>query len=96
MQACPGTTVCRFGVLDSLGLGMRLEKMLVGYELPATTIHQGQKGRLESYKANRKARGAADLHTRSAVGSNRCLGVILAANAVRSCSFHEPFFQVPK
>lgn len=35
VQACPGTTVCRFGVLDSLGLGMRLEKMLVGYELPA-------------------------------------------------------------
>ena len=26
---------CRFGVLDSLGLGMRLEKMLVGHELPA-------------------------------------------------------------
>lgn len=35
VQACPGTTVCRFGVLDSLGLSMRLEKMLVGYELPA-------------------------------------------------------------
>lgn len=35
VQACPGTTVCKFGVLDSLGLGMRLEKMLVGYELPA-------------------------------------------------------------
>ncbi|MGB9903091.1 MAG: NAD(P)/FAD-dependent oxidoreductase [Desulfotomaculales bacterium] len=35
VQACPGTSVCRFGVLDSLGLGMRLEKLLVGYELPA-------------------------------------------------------------
>jgi len=35
VQACPGTTVCRFGVLDSLGLGIRLEKLLVGYELPA-------------------------------------------------------------
>lgn len=35
VQACPGTTVCRFGILDSLDLGMRLEKMLVGYELPA-------------------------------------------------------------
>lgn len=37
VQACPGTSVCRFGVLDSLGLGMRLEKLLVGYELPAKT-----------------------------------------------------------
>lgn len=35
VQACPETAVCRFGVLDSLGLGMRLEKILVGYELPA-------------------------------------------------------------
>lgn len=35
VQACPGTTVCKFGVLDSLGLGLRLEKMLVGLDLPA-------------------------------------------------------------
>lgn len=34
VQACPGTAVCRYGVLDSLGLGMRLEEMLVGLELP--------------------------------------------------------------
>lgn len=35
VQACPGTAVCKFGVLDSLGMGMRLEKLLVGSELPA-------------------------------------------------------------
>ncbi len=35
VQACPGTAVCKFGVLDSLGLGLRLEKMLVGLDLPA-------------------------------------------------------------
>ncbi|WP_088225537.1 NAD(P)/FAD-dependent oxidoreductase [Desulfosporosinus sp. FKB] len=35
VQACPGTTVCKFGILDSLGLGMRLEELLVGAELPA-------------------------------------------------------------
>ncbi|MHB1041495.1 MAG: NAD(P)/FAD-dependent oxidoreductase [Eubacteriales bacterium] len=34
VQACPGTAVCKFGVLDSLGLGSRLEKLLVGLELP--------------------------------------------------------------
>lgn len=34
-QACPGTAVCRFGVQDSLGLGMELEKMFIGMELPA-------------------------------------------------------------
>lgn len=35
VQACPGTAVCKFGILDSLGLGMRLEQLLVGAELPA-------------------------------------------------------------
>lgn len=35
VQACPGTTVCRFGIQDSLGLAGRLEKMFVGLELPA-------------------------------------------------------------
>jgi NAD(P)H-nitrite reductase large subunit len=35
VQACPGTAVCRFGVQDSLGLGMELEKVYAGMELPA-------------------------------------------------------------
>ena len=35
VQACPGTSVCKFGVQDSLGLGMDLEKLYVGMELPA-------------------------------------------------------------
>jgi len=34
-QACPGTAVCRFGVQDSLGLGMELEALFLGMELPA-------------------------------------------------------------
>lgn len=34
-QACPGTAVCRFGVQDSLGMGLELEKMFTGLELPA-------------------------------------------------------------
>ncbi len=34
-QACPGTAVCRFGVQDSLGLGLELEKYFEGVELPA-------------------------------------------------------------
>ncbi len=34
-QACPGTAVCRFGVQDSLGLGLELEKFFEGVELPA-------------------------------------------------------------
>ena len=34
-QACPGTAVCRFGVQDSLGLGMELEKLFIGMVLPA-------------------------------------------------------------
>jgi NAD(P)H-nitrite reductase large subunit len=34
-QACPGTAVCRFGVRDSLGMGLELEKLFIGMELPA-------------------------------------------------------------
>jgi len=35
VQACPGNTLCRFGVQDSLTLGRELEKIFVGMELPA-------------------------------------------------------------
>jgi NAD(P)H-nitrite reductase large subunit len=35
VQACPGTEVCKFGVCDSLGLGLELEKLYVGMDLPA-------------------------------------------------------------
>lgn len=35
VQACPGTEVCRFGVRDSLGMGLKLEKIYVGMDLPA-------------------------------------------------------------
>lgn len=35
VQACPGTEVCKFGVRDSLGLGIRIENLLAGKELPA-------------------------------------------------------------
>jgi len=35
VQACPGTEVCKFGVRDSLGLGIKLEKLYVGMDLPA-------------------------------------------------------------
>jgi len=35
VQACPGTEVCKFGVRDSLGFGIRLEEMLTQQELPA-------------------------------------------------------------
>lgn len=34
-QACPGTAVCRLGVQDSLDMGMELEKLFIGMELPA-------------------------------------------------------------
>lgn len=37
VQACPGTTVCRFGQQDSLGLAGELEKMFVGVDMPAKT-----------------------------------------------------------
>jgi NAD(P)H-nitrite reductase large subunit len=35
VKACPGVTLCRFGILDSLDLGMELEKLFVGMDLPA-------------------------------------------------------------
>ncbi len=35
VQACPGTAVCKFGVKDSLGLGMEVEKFFSGMDLPA-------------------------------------------------------------
>jgi NAD(P)H-nitrite reductase large subunit len=35
VQACPGTAVCKFGVQDSLGLGMEIEKFFYGMYLPA-------------------------------------------------------------
>jgi len=35
VQACPGNAVCKFGVQDSLGLGMELEKLFAGRSLPA-------------------------------------------------------------
>ena len=35
VQACPGTAVCKFGVKDSLGLGMEIEKFFLGLDLPA-------------------------------------------------------------
>ncbi|MBW2265684.1 MAG: NAD(P)/FAD-dependent oxidoreductase [Deltaproteobacteria bacterium] len=35
VQACPGNTLCKFGVQDSLGLGGKLEKIFVGTQLPA-------------------------------------------------------------
>ena len=35
VQACPGTAVCKFGVQDSLGLAMELEKRFYDMEMPA-------------------------------------------------------------
>ena len=35
VQACPGNEVCKFGVRDSLGMGLELEKLYVGMDLPA-------------------------------------------------------------
>ncbi|MDW7771284.1 MAG: NAD(P)/FAD-dependent oxidoreductase [Desulfobulbaceae bacterium] len=35
VQACPGNVVCKFGVQDSLALGMRVEEFFLGMELPA-------------------------------------------------------------
>jgi NAD(P)H-nitrite reductase large subunit len=35
VQACPGTTVCKFGMQDSLSLGMEIEKFYYNIELPA-------------------------------------------------------------
>ncbi|MCL6559677.1 MAG: NAD(P)/FAD-dependent oxidoreductase [Firmicutes bacterium] len=35
VQACPGTAVCKYGVQPSLTLGAELDKLFLGYELPA-------------------------------------------------------------
>ncbi len=35
VKACPGNAVCSCGVRDSLGLGMQLEKLFIGLDLPA-------------------------------------------------------------
>jgi NAD(P)H-nitrite reductase large subunit len=35
VQACPGTEVCKFGVRDSLAMGLQLENLYVGMDLPA-------------------------------------------------------------
>jgi NAD(P)H-nitrite reductase large subunit len=35
VQACPGTAVCKFGIQDSLGLGMELENYFATLDLPA-------------------------------------------------------------
>ena len=35
VQACPGNVVCKFGVQDSLGLGIEIEEFFLGKELPA-------------------------------------------------------------
>ncbi|MCK4487050.1 MAG: NAD(P)/FAD-dependent oxidoreductase, partial [Desulfobacterales bacterium] len=35
VQACPGNTLCKLGVQDSLGLGGKLEELFVGMNLPA-------------------------------------------------------------
>ncbi len=35
VQACPGTDVCKFGVQNSLELGIRIEEIFTGVELPA-------------------------------------------------------------
>lgn len=35
VQSCPGTEVCKFGIQDSLGLGIKLEDILTGIDLPA-------------------------------------------------------------
>lgn len=34
VQACPGTAVCKFGVQDSLGLGIEIERFFAGMDLP--------------------------------------------------------------
>ena len=35
VQACPGTEVCKFGIRDSLAMGLKLEELYVGMDLPA-------------------------------------------------------------
>lgn len=35
VQACPGNIVCKYGIQDSLGLGIEIEEFFLGMELPA-------------------------------------------------------------
>lgn len=35
VQACPGTAVCKFGIQDSLGFGIKLEEIFSGIDMPA-------------------------------------------------------------
>ena len=35
VQACPGTEVCKFGIRDSLGFGIKIEKILADQDQPA-------------------------------------------------------------
>ncbi len=35
VQACPGNLVCKYGVQDSLGLGIEIEEFFLGMDLPA-------------------------------------------------------------
>lgn len=35
VKFCPGTTYCRHGKQDAMGLGMKLDKLYHGYQLPA-------------------------------------------------------------
>lgn len=35
VQACPGNIVCKYGVQDSLGLGIEIEEFFLGMDLPA-------------------------------------------------------------
>jgi NAD(P)H-nitrite reductase large subunit len=35
VQACPGNIVCKYGIQDSLGLGIEIEEFFLGMDLPA-------------------------------------------------------------
>jgi NAD(P)H-nitrite reductase large subunit len=35
VQACPGNSLCKFGVQDSLGMGVEIERFFQGRDLPA-------------------------------------------------------------
>ncbi len=37
IKACPGTTFCRLGTQDSLGMGMKLDELYHGMDLPSKT-----------------------------------------------------------
>ncbi len=37
VKACPGNSFCRFGIMNTLGIGMRLHELLVGKDLPGKT-----------------------------------------------------------